>query len=573
MNTDVPTADTIDPIEAEIIMQGMCSIPDVIDKDVVRTAYSLLISEYKDYAVGILDTDGRLICQCRGGLPIFVANALSAGVRAGLRRFGADAMHDGDVYITNDAGTMGQHLNNVVMYSPIRTPAEGTLIGFMAIVMHWIDVGGIVIGSCFSSSSTDIFQEGIQFPNVRLISRGERVDDMFRMVTANTRFPDLVGGDMESQIAGCLTGKRMVLDLAGRYGVDALRAAVERFWRMSEGRVRRQISEIADGEYIAESFLDNDGVNRDRTVPVKVKVIVDGDRVAIDLSGLSDQVQGPLNAGFEGGAVAAVRIACKFIFSPDEPANEGAFRPIEVICPPGKLLSAHATAAMGGSGSTLPTVVDTIIRAFGRALPDRIPAAHHGTYGLHVISGKDPVTGEFFQHMESTIGGWGAGPGFDGPGPYRSNVHGDTLEVPVELQEANYPYRLESVRLRPDSGGAGRYRGGVGVEKVYRMLCDCQLTTKMERTQCPPWGLAGGREGMTGSIDVVRADGTIVPANKGGTELFAGDLVVVRSAGGGGYGDPAERTDEEIDNDIRRGYVTADAARNDYARRSVQGGV
>ena len=558
-------APRVDPIDAEVIMHGLSAIPNLIDKNVTRTAFSFLISEYKDYATGIVDGDGRLVSQCRGGLPIFCANALCAAVRDGLKVYGKARLQQGDVVISNDAATLGQHLNNVVMYTPIRVAeTDDGLIGFMAIVMHWVDVGGITIGSCQSPNATDVFQEGVQFPTVKLLSRGERVPEIYRMIERNTRFPRLVLGDVESQVAGCLMGCEMVLDLAQRYGKDALRAAVEAFWTRSENAVRKAIADIPDGTYRASAFLDDDGIHPDVPIPIEVVVRIRDSDIIVDLSNIADQVQGPLNAGYEGGAVAAARIACKYMFSPDEPANDGAFRPITVICPTGKFLAASPTAPIGGSGFTIPTVVDTILRALAAAIPDRVPAAHHGTYGIHVIDGKLPGTDDYFQNIESSVGGWGAARHRDGTGPFRSNAHGDTKEVPIELQEASFPYIFEWVRLRQDSGGVGQFRGGVGVEKSYRVLAPCRLTTNMERTKCAPWGLEGGGAGKVGRIEVHREGSVPFILTKAEIALRPGDCVRVFTAGGGGYGDPRERDRQRVLEDVRNGYISKQAAAAEY---------
>jgi N-methylhydantoinase B len=566
--TDValnPAANAVDSIDAEVIMHGLCAIPNLIDKNVTRTAFSFLISEYKDYATGIVDADGRLICQCRGGLPIFCANALSAAVQDGVRVYGKGRLQHGDVVISNDAATMGQHLNNVVMYTPIRvSEANEGLIGFMVVVMHWVDVGGITIGSCQSPYTTDVFQEGIQFPTVKLLSGGERVAEIYRMIEHNTRFPRLVLGDVESQVAGCLMGRDMVLELADRHGAGALLAAVEMFWSKSERAMRKAVSEIPDGVYRASAFLDDDGIHRDEPIAINVSVRIDGSDITIDLSDIADQVQGPLNAGYQGGAVAAARIACKYIFSSNEPANDGAFRPIKVICPTGKFLAAHPTAPIGGSGFTIPTVVDTILRALAAAVPERVPAAHHGTYGIHVVDGKLPGTNEYFQNIESSVGGWGAARHRDGTGPFRSNAHGDTKEVPIELQEASYPYIFEYVRLRQDSGGAGRFRGGVGIEKSYRILAPSRLTTNMERTKCAPWGLEGGGSGKVGRIEVHRDGCAPFILTKAEMALKPGDRVCVFTAGGGGFGDPTQRNPERLLDDVLNGYISAEAAASEY---------
>lgn len=562
---DVERSVAIDPITAEIIVHGICSIPNLIDKNITRTAFSPLVAEYKDYAVGIVDSEGRLITQSRGGIPVFCANALSVGVRDGLKIYGKAKLQHGDLVITNHAGTMGQHLNNVLMYTPIRVSEDDAgLFGFLAIVVHWVDVGGICVGSCLSSETTDVFQEGIQFHSVKLHSRGERVEEMYRMIRANTRFPDLVMGDLESQIAGCLMGREMVAEIIQKHGLQNVRQAVEIFWNESEARVRQAIRNIPPGTYRASSFLDNDGIIKGEPIPVEVAVHVSGDELTIDLSGLGKQVAGPMNAGYEGGAVAAARIACKYFFSSDEPANDGASRPIRIHCPPGTFLSARPGAPLSGSGNMLPTVVDTILRALGVADPKRVSAAHHGTYGIHVIGGHT-LDGKLFYHMESSIGGWGAAHDRDGTGPFRSIVHGDTLEVPVELQEASHPYLLEWVRLRRDSGGPGKYRGGLGIEKCYRMLAPGTLTVIMERTRCPPWGLEGGREGQTGRVEVHRRNGAAPETLfKGTTRLEEGDRVLLFSGGGGGFGPPSERPRDLVKRDVRRGFVSLESAKVDY---------
>ena len=556
----------IDPITAEIVVHAISAIPNLIDKNITKTAFSPLVSEYKDYAVGIVDADGKLITQCKGGIPIFVANALSAAVRDGLEIYGKSGLQTGDIVITNHAGTMGQHLNNVVMYTPIRrSEGDEGLFGFMAIVMHWVDVGGIVVGSCLSNETTDVFQEGIQFHTVKLHSRGEPVGEMYRMITANTRFPHMVLGDLEAQIAGCLHGCTLVDELLDRYGADQVQAAVERYWDQSEVAVKRAIADIPNGTYEASSFLDNDGVHEDETVEVNVAVHVTNEGITVDLSGIGPEGSGPMNAGYEGGAVAASRIACKYFFSPDDPANDGAFRPIKVHCPPGRFLSAGPTAPLSGSGNMLPTVVDTILKALGAAVPEKVPAGHHGTYCLHVITGQLADDGGWFQHMESTIGGWGAWSDHDGVGPFRSIVHGDTMEVPVELQEANHPYRVDWVRLRADSGGAGKHRGGLGIEKCYTMLGPADVTAIIERTKCPPWGLDGGREGETGRIEIHRAGADCSEVLiKGSASLAVGDRALLFSGGGGGHGNPAERSTDSVAEDVRKGYVSRRAALKDY---------
>ena len=555
----------MDPITAEIIRQRLVAIPNIVDKNITRTAFSPIIAEYKDYAVGIVDAEGRLISQCKGGITIFVANALGIAVRDGIAVYGLDRLDPGDVLITNHAGTMGQHLNNVVMYTPVYVPARPhTPVAFMAVVMHWIDVGGAIVGSAVSNTTTEICQEGIQYRSIKLYRRGQPIEEVRRIIEYNTRFPRMVMGDLAAQLAGCLQGRDLICEVYDRYGVAAVQGAIELLWDQAEAATRRAIREIPDGEYRASSFLDNDGINVDRTIPIEVAVRVAGEEITVDFTGIAEQMQGPLNAGRNGGAVAAARVACKYLLAPDEPANEGAFRPLTVVIPDGTFLSARADAAMGGSGSTLPTVIDTIFRAIAQAAPDRVAAAHHGTYGIHMFYGRDPETGELFKQSDTATGGWGASWNRDGSGPYRSLIHSDTHGVPIEMQEAMTPFFVNSVELRTDSGGPGTFRGGLGVEKIYTPLVPMALNASFERTKCPPWGLNGGLPGKVGFVEILRDGHTIGPLTKANCPILLGDTVRVYTGGGGGYGAPHLRPAEKVAHDVEYGYVSRASALADY---------
>lgn len=555
----------MDPITLQIIRHDLVSIPNQIDRNITRTAFSQLINEYKDYAVGIVDAQGNLISQSRGSLLIFAANALGTAVRDGLLLHGEDGIAHGDVLISNHAETLGQHLNNVVMYTPIRADAgRGEIVAFFCVLMHWIDVGGIMVGSCTSTSTTEIFQEGIQFRSVKLIHRGRRSDDMFRMIQYNTRFPEMLIGDVEAQVAGCLLGRNMVSEIVEKHGAVRFGAAVSAMWEHARRQARAAIEAAPRGEFSGYSFLDNDGVSLDEVVPVGIRVRLDGKRMTVDFSEVADQLSGPMNAGRNGGAVAAARIATKYLFSPHEPLTEGDFDLLDVEIPEGKFLSAHRNAPLGLSGHMIPTTVDTILRAMAEPFPDRVAAAHHGTYGVHAFHGVSELTGAPFFHLDTSVGGWGASSDMDGYGPSRSNVHGDTSDVPLEMQEAYYPYRFECYRMRCDSGGAGEFRGGLGVEKRYLITGACKLTLKIDRTKCAPWGIAGGGEGKVSEVSIFRSDGTHIRSFKGTYDLDAGDRVILRTGGGGGCGPAWKRDIERVKKDVSLGYVSRSAALRDY---------
>ncbi len=551
-----------DRITLEVIRHQLVGIPNQIERNVERTAFSPLIYEYKDYAVGIVDAEGGLVAQSKGSLPIFVANALGTAVREGLSVLGQDAIEDNDVIITNTAACLGQHLNNVVAYTPIRHSND--LIGFFCVLFHWVDIGGAVPGSCLSTSTRDVWQEGIQFPTIKLIEKGKRRNDVFRMIATNTRFPKLLIGDVEAQIGACMAGRKEVHGLLERYGPEDVRSAIAMMWRNSENAVAGILEAAPEREYTAETELDDDGVNLGQRVPVKVMVRVSGGRLVVDLSGLAEQVAGPFNAGRNGGAIAAARIAFKYLFAPSTPVNQGDFARLDVVIPDGRFLSASADAPIGHSGSTVPTVVDTILNAMGQAFPKRAAAAHHGIYGIHAFYGQLPETGERYQNLDTVTGGWGASAGMDGAGPFRSNGHGDVPDVPVEMQEAFYPYRIVAKRLIANSGGAGRWRGGLGVEKLYQIDAPCTFMAAFDRVHNPPVGLADGGLAKSGGVQILRVGGESEFFTKGERFLFPGDRIVVSSGGGGGFGPALERAPKDVATDVRQGYVTRDAAVLDY---------
>ena len=427
-----------------MIRHDLVSIPNQIDKNIIRTAFSSFISEYKDYSVGIVDPAGALISQSRGSLAIFIANALGTAVRDGLHIYGADGLRTGDVVISNHAGTLGQHLNNVVMYTPVRVGPDQELVAFFCVLMHWIDIGGTMVGSCSLTTATEIFQEGLHLRTVKLYEEGKRREELFRVIEYNTRFPEMLLGDVEAQVGGCVMGCRMVADIASRHGPRKFRAAVDAMWDQSEAGVRAVLRATPDGEYSASSFLDNDGIDLDRPVPVGVTVRIENDNLTVDFSEVSEQRPGPFNAGRNGGAVAAARIAAKYLLSPGEPVNEGDFRPLTVEIPDGKFISAVGTGALGSSGNMIPTVVDTVLHALAGAMPKQAAAAHHGTYGVHAFHGVSPHTGRPFYNHDTLCGGWGANADMDG---YRAvalqrarghlqRAHGDAggvLPVPVRI--------------------------------------------------------------------------------------------------------------------------------------------
>jgi len=555
----------IDPITLEVIRHGIISICDQIDANMTRTAFSPYIYEYKDYAVGFVGAAGELLAQSTGGMPVFVADSVGMAVRDGLEIYGRENLHKGDVIVCNHAAVQGQHLNNTVMYTPVFAGTNGDeLIGFFSINCHWIDIGGGAIGSV-SYSSTDIFMEGLQLRSIKILSKGEPIEEVYRIIENNTRFPLELLGDIEAQLGGCLLGRDLTQAMGNKYGTRAFLDALDMILDQCEAATREKIRAIPDGVYRYEAFLDNDGV-RDETIPIRVKVIVAGDELTVDFSEMSDQVKGCINSGFYGGGRTCVRVAFKYLIATDEPANEGTFRPVKMILPEGKLISAEATAAMGLYSIPFPTVIDCIIKALEPALPQRVTGAHFGTFSSLSFAGKRMDTGAVFKANDSGHGGWGACATHDGAGPFRTMAHGDTRLIPIELQESMYPFRVEEFRLRQDSGGAGKWRGGLGFEKQYVLLAPAELWANFDRIGCPPWGVQGAKEAKSGQV-LIYQDGNSEPELLYKTEnrpLRAGDRVCMATGGGGGYGDPRERPVELVQRDVVRGFVSVESARDDY---------
>ena len=552
---------TVDPITLEVIRHGLVSITDQIDANITRTAFSPYIYEYKDFAVGLAGPDGELIAQSTGGIPVFVADSVGMAVRDGLSVYGKARLHHGDFVLCNHAAVQGQHLNNTVMYTPIFAgAAKQNLVGFFAINMHWIDIGGI------TPRSTDIFMEGLQLRSVKLWSKGEPIQEVYRIVENNTRFPVELMGDIAAQHAGCVLGRDLVQALSDKYGAETFLSAVQTILDQSEAAARAKIRALPDGTYSHETFFDNDGES-DVPLPINVKVIVKDDEMTVDFSDVADQVKGCINSGYYGGGRTCARVAFKYLIADEEAANEGTFRPLKLILPAGKLLSANATAPMGNYSQPFPTVIDAFIKALEPALPARVTGAHFGTFsGVRFRGRRD--NGTLFDCHDSGHGGWGGCATHDGAGPFRTMAHGDTRIIPVELQESMYPYRVAEFGLRQDSAGAGKFRGGLGFRKKYQLLGDADLQAMFDRVKYPPWGVYGGQEGQSGRIVVEKISGEkeIIYKEKA-YPLKAGDKITVETGGGGGYGAPSERPRESVERDVMRGYISAEAAARDYGAK------
>jgi len=539
----------------------MVAITDEMKSNLMRTAYNMIIYEAEDFTVGLFDAEGNTI-SIGLGLPMFI-RGLSDAIKAKISYWGKENISPGDILLTNDPQVMGSHLNHMIFTLPVFH--EGELVAFSSSMGHWQDVGGVL-----GAVTRDIFSEGLQMPFVKIYKRGKQDDELTAIIRSNCRLPELAMGDFRAQIAAIRTGERRLVRLLQRYGANAFKQSVQRIFDQSEKIARAAVEKIPDGVYDAESFMDDDGVNVGKTVPIKVRLEVRGDEMIVDLSGVSPQVAGPYNSGTTAGRSAS-EVAFKFITTPLLlPINHGSFRPLKVILPPGRIVSATKPAPVRTWMTVPMTVADTIFKALAPACPGRVMAGQHADLAVPRTFGLDPKTGRAF-HFPQTLsgGGWGALFDRDGQNATFCINDGDTHNTPVEAGEGKGPIFIAYRRLREDSGGPGKFRGGLGVEQEVRVVAPASVQSAMERTRCAPWGLHGGKDAMANRFSIVRKDGTVqrLPTGKttGHVALDSGDGFLVEVGGGGGFWPPMERDPQRVLADVRSGYVSMEAARRDYS--------
>jgi N-methylhydantoinase B len=546
------------PVTAEIIRNALIAITDEMKTNLMRTAYNPIIYEALDFTVGLFDRNGDTM-SIGLGLPMFI-RGLSDAIKAKLAFYGPDGIEPGDILLTNDAYIMGSHLNHLIFTVPIFH--DGEIVAFASSMAHWIDVGGTL------GRTQDIFSEGLQLPIVKIFKRGVQDDELTRIIRTNVRIPELAMGDFRAQIASIRTGERRYGALVRKYGLEAVDACVTDLYAMSARKARLAVAAMPDGVYEAESFMDDDGVGT-TPIPIKVRVTIRGEQMTIDLTDVGAQVPGYFNSGDTAGRSAA-QVAFKCLTTPTlYPINDGSFTPLEIVLPPGRVISAVKPSAMR-MWMTIPmTVVDTVFRAMAQCVPERTIAGHHADLCSATFYGLNPRTGRFFTRGAGVTGG-GFGAKYDGDGMSGTVCQndGDTHNSPVEATESKIPLLIERYALRPDSGGAGRYRGGLGVERRICVLSPLTVNTNAERTLCAPWGLLGGGDALPNQMQVQRADGRIEDPKKHGKfdsiRLEPGDAMIVRTGGGGGFGEPAVRDPAAVRRDVACGYVTPEAAARDY---------
>jgi N-methylhydantoinase B len=549
-----------DPVLTEIVRNGLVAVTEEMKINLMRTAYNMIIYEALDFTVGLFDAKGDTV-SIGLGLPMFI-RGMSDTVKAKIEHFGLENLDPGDILLTNDAYITGSHLNHMTFTVPIFE--NGEVVAFSCCMAHWPDVGGTLM-----EGTTDIYSEGLQMPIVKIYRRGEPNEELISIIKTNVRIPERAMGDFRAQIAAVKTGERRFLDMIRKYGRDPLFGAIDAIMDQSEAIARARVSAIPDGVYEAESFMDDDGISVGQFIPIRVRVEVKGDRMTIDLSDVSKQVQGFYNSGITAGR-SCCQVAFKCLTSAlDMPINDGAFRALDIVLPPGRVVSAEKPAAMRMWMTYPMTIVDTIFKALAPVLPDQVIAGHHADLVVGRINGRRPKDNSFYIYLGGLIGGgWGAKHNSDGMNAVIALNDGDTHNGPSEQVEAKYPLLVERYCLRQDSGGAGTFRGGLGTEQVVQARHPIRFSSQMDRVRCKPWGLNGGLSSYGNSVALHRygkEKETLFHNGKALNQtLQSGDAYILRSGGGGGYGSPLDRDIKSLQRDVRCGYVSTQAAETLY---------
>ena len=548
-----------DPITLEVLRSRLAAIADNMESTLIRCAYSSIIKEAGDCSVALFDVNGDTVAQ---GLAIPVhLGSMPPAVKSMLASFPADSLHDGDVVIMNDPYNGGQHNPDVICIVPVIH--QGETVALAVSLAHHQDVGGRTPGSN-PTDATDVFEEGLCIPPLKLYEGGRMSPVIEAFIRRNVRYPDLIFGDLNAQVACGLTAAGEMIALILKYGREVILAAMAELLDRAEMQTRSHIEKIPNGTYRFTDWLDNDGVELDKKIAITVSVTVKGSDVFVDFTGTSPQVRGPVNA-VPACALSAVRYVIKVITDPDIPNNEGCYRMIHLNIPERTVLNPQRPAAVNCRAVTLRRVVDTMLGAFAQALPGRIPAANNGHPLVCHFGGFVEGSGRPFIVSESGTGGMGARPTKDGIDCIFTDTS-NAMNIPVEVAESATPLWVHYYRIRRDSGGAGRWRGGCGFEKEYESLADnVTLSHRGERHFTQPWGLAGGETAAASRTVVVRADGRreVVPS-KATINLDRHDRVIMWTSGGGGYGDPLERPAAQVLEDVFDRKIGFEKARDVY---------
>lgn len=544
---------TLDPIELEIIRNALVAAAEEMSVTVWRTSRSSVVREILDYSTCVFDADGRSVAQA-ARMPVHLNSMASCLTDIIDQHIPLAEWGEGDIVITNDPYSGGQHLPDVQTFMPVFV--DGRRIAIAGILVHHLDVGGGAPGS-YDPKATEIYQEGLRIPPLFLARGGVRNQEVIKLFLRNSRQPDNVGGDFMSQLAALEVGAANLRSVARRYGAATLAAAAKQIQAQSEQAVRAAIARIPDGRYTFTDYVDDDGIDA-TPLAINVTLSVAGERLTVDLSGSSPQAAGPVNCT-RNMTSSAVICAVMMVIGRDIPANAGVYRPVEIVSEPGSCVDARSPAPVANRMAVGHRVVNAVMGALACALPGRVAACYYGVSYAYAVSLESAEERQLYFDLE--CGGWGGHPQADGASGFSCGFH-NIANTPVEMIETEYPLTFLEYGLAADSGGAGTTRGGLGLRRAFRVDAPRgHFTANLDRFTHPPYGLAGGAPGAPGRLTLTRADGRRqeLPSKVSGVALNSGDSVCLQTAGGGGYGPPQRRDPDKIAADLADGYVTTAA--------------
>jgi N-methylhydantoinase B len=557
----IAPARDLDPFTVEILKDSLIAIGDEMFVALQRTSQSPIIYEVLDFGSGLTDANGQLITQ-GNGVTVFIGT-LSPAVTFTLEKFGAHGLAPGDVVATNDPYEGGgTHLSDVTLVVPIFHGDE--LVAFAASKAHWTEVGGKDPGS-WTTDSTEIFQEGLQLPCVKLWDAGQPVQSVIDVIAANVRLPEMTLGDMHAQAAALRLGEARFLQLCDKYGVEVVLGSMQELLDYGERATRRALAGLPNGVYEAENMIDDDGIGNG-PFPVRVKVTITDDEFVCDFTGSHAQVPGPVNTSVTG-LLSGARTLFMAVTDPSVSVNDGCFRPLRIVCPSGTIFSAERPAPVSTYWETLNYVTDLLWKALAPIVPDRLPAGHFLSVCGSVVAGQHPDTGELFLLVEPHAGGWGGAAAKDGEQGLMCVADGETYMVPIEVLETRYGVLVDRYALdTTPSAGQGTHRGGRGCVRAYRAVADeIFVTATCGRHKYVPWGVDGGGDGSRNEVRFLHSDGRVVALGKCARyRLERGEVVEIVTGTGGGFGNPLERDPERVRDDVLDGYVTRESAEQDY---------
>ncbi len=548
----------VDLVTVEIIRGALIYAAEEMGIALRNSAYSPNIKERLDFSCAVFDSKKRLVAQAEH-IPVHLGS-LGWAVKEGIESFNGD-LKSGDMILLNDPYIAGTHLPDMTLIAPVFYKEE--LIGYTANKAHHSDVGGKVPGS-MAPDATDLYQEGLIVPPVRLLKQGKIDKEILSLLISNVRTPEVQMGDFQAQVAANTSGKRRLKALAEEHGVERLNQAIEQAMNESEKLTRASIAKMPAGKYEAEDFIESTGTT-DEHVKIKVIITVSKNGLSFDYTGTGSQVEGPVNAVY-GVTLSGVYYVTRCFTGPDIPMNEGCLRPIKVHVPLGCILNPLRPAPVaGGNVETSQRNADVLLRAFAMILPERALAASQGTMNNVAIGGKNPETGKAWTYYETIAGGWGGRNGLDGVDAIHTHMT-NSMNTAIEVLESLYPIRFLKYEMRKDSGGAGNWRGGVGLERSWQLLgSSATLSVLAERTVIPPAGIYGGKDGGKGEFLIRKAEGTEIRLkSKTSIKLEQGDVFIARTPGGGGYGNPLKRDPRAVLKDFINGFVSLESAKKDY---------